>query len=168
MNITELVTFLYEKTPIQAARKEATDVYIAYMKDVYNIDVTYTTENMPGDITIEPNGSWTVIEQYADTLNAFQHAYNSAKLSYDYGKNWALLLGDAKEVVTWPLEHDTKDRNRDLWNNSIAASYAETQKNNGLGFEDIARNIFLDIMGDNSSYITDLNDNETRHAVGSR
>lgn len=29
MNITELVTFLYEKTPIQAARKEATDVYIA-------------------------------------------------------------------------------------------------------------------------------------------
>lgn len=56
------------------------------MKDVYNIDVTYTTENIPGDITIEPNGSWTVIEQYADTLNAFQHAYYSAKLSYEHGK----------------------------------------------------------------------------------
>lgn len=56
------------------------------MKDVYNIDVTYTTENILGDITIEPNGSWTVIEQYADTLNAFQHAYYSAKLSYEHGK----------------------------------------------------------------------------------
>ena len=61
-------------------------MYIAYVKDVYNIDVTYTTENIPGDITIEPNGSWTVIEQYADTLNAFQHAYYSAKLSYEHGK----------------------------------------------------------------------------------
>lgn len=160
MNLNSFVTILINRTPVQSMRINSTKVFIQLMEQEYNIprDLIVDVE-IDGDIYLKP--------QYYDKLNAFQHAYNSAKLSYDYGKNFAILLGDAKEIITWNSEPDIKDRNRDLWNNSIAAGYAETQKNNGISFEDIARNIFLDIMGENSSYITNLNDNETRHAYGS-
>ncbi len=153
------MTILINRTPVQSMRINSTKVFIQLMEQEYNI---------PKDeiVNIEINGDIFLEPEYNNKLNAFQHAYNSAKLAYEHGKNFAILLGDAKEVVTWNLEPDIKDRNRDLWNNSIAASYAETQKNNGISFEDIVKNIFLDIMSDNSSYITDLKDNETRYAVG--
>lgn len=87
MNLVDFCKLIYGKTPVQAMRKEATDVYIKYKLEYQNIEVTYYTDERVGDITINTNGSWDVNVNIADELNAFQHAYNSAKLSYDYGKN---------------------------------------------------------------------------------
>ena len=167
MNLVDFCKLIYGKTPVQAMRKEATDVYIKYKLEYQNIEVTYSTDEIAGDITINANGSWDVNVNIADELNAFQHAYMSAKLTSEYGSNFTLFLGYAKEIVTWALEPNIQDRNRDLWNDIIATKYTKEKLNNGEDIETIASDIFLDIIGDNSSYIIDLNDDETRLVVGS-
>ena len=167
MNLVDFCKLIYGKTPVQAMRKDATDVYIKYKLEYQNIEVTYSTDEIAGDITINANGSWDVNVNIADELNAFQHAYMSAKLTSEYGSNFTLFLGYAKEIVTWALEPNIQDRNRDLWNDIIATKYTKEKLNNGEDIETIASDIFLDIIGDNSSYIIDLNDDETRLVVGS-
>lgn len=167
MDFKGFCTLIYEHLPIQAMRLEATEVYIKYKKEYQDIDVTFTENGNIGDITINPDGSWDVNVNIADELNAFQHAYTSAKFAYNLGAKNTLALGDAKEIATWLLEPDVKDRNRDLWNNSIAANYTEAQKKDNMSLDNIIRNIFLDIISENSPYIKDLNEDETRIATGS-
>lgn len=93
MDLNNFMAVLINQTPVQSMRINSTKVFIQLMEQEYNIprDQIVNIE-IDGDIYLEP--------EYYNKLNAFQHAYNSAKLSYDYGKNFALLLGDAKEVIT--------------------------------------------------------------------
>lgn len=85
MDFKGFCTLIYEHLPIQAMRLEATEVYIKYKKEYQDIDVTFTENGNIGDITINPDGSWDVNVNIADELNAFQHAYTSAKFAYNLG-----------------------------------------------------------------------------------
>lgn len=80
MNLNSFVAILINRTPVQSMRINSTKVFIQLMEQEYNI---------PRDliVDVEIDGDIYLKQQYYDKLNAFQHAYNSAKLSYDYGKN---------------------------------------------------------------------------------
>ncbi len=99
--------------------------------------------------------------------NAFQHAYAAASITMSHNEEIAKQAGYFKETdseLIEKLQGKTTaflDTNRDLWNNEAGISYALRGKKEGKGLDEIADNIFKNIISDNSDFIIDYK-NDTR------
>ncbi|MBU6140980.1 MAG: hypothetical protein KGP29_05470, partial [Proteobacteria bacterium] len=64
-------------------------------------------------------------------LDAFRHAYVSARFTQEYGEHFADALGLANEVVS---RNTSLERNMDLWNNSVGRQCGiDTQSGDDVG-----------------------------------
>ncbi len=105
-----------------AATNEA---YIQYEKASQK---SIIQRNSNGDPIVQKNGYYQLNEygnsQKTSSIDAFRHAYTSAKTARDYGEGLAHFLGDAWERAG----EDKTESNMDFWNNSGGRKY-----NNELG-----------------------------------
>ena len=100
--------------------------------------------------------------------NAFQHAYTAAYITMLSNEEIAKQAGYFKETnseLIEKLQGKTTaffDTNRDLWNNEAGISYALRGKKEGKGLDEIADNIFKNIISDNSDFIIDYKNDKRR------
>ena len=106
---------------------------------------------------------------YGELENAYQHAYASALLVYKYGEDAARTLGYGKEIFSWPFEKYSNgktnaylDTNRDLWNNETGIKYALNGKKQGKTIDEIADDIFNNMMKQNSDFIVNFQTDKRR------
>ena len=100
--------------------------------------------------------------------NAFQHAYTAAYITMLSNEEIAKQAGYFKETnseLIEKLQGKTTaflDTNRDLWNNEAGISYALRGKKDGKELDEIADNIFKNIISDNSDFIIDYKNDKRR------
>ena len=102
--------------------------------------------------------------------NAFLHAYSSAYLVYYLDEKTALNLGYGREVSTQNIEKHKfgskenafLDTNRDLWNNQIGIEYAKRLKAQGKSLDEVAEEIFKNLMQKDSDFIVDYEKDKRR------
>lgn len=107
---------------------------------------------------------------YSDYLNAFAHAYASACLVYDGSADMAFKKGYIKEVLTQNIEKHNfgskenafLDTNRDLWNNQMGIEYAKRLKAQGKSLDEVAEEIFKNLIQKDSDFIVDYEKDKRR------
>ncbi len=99
-----------------------------------------------------------------DKFNAFQHAYGSAYLAYNFGYEISYIAGILKELITWTSEPDIDDRQRDLWNNEQGQITAIREKLNNKNLEQISEEIYNEIYNNpNTDYIIDPDNTDNKY-----
>ena len=105
-----------------------------------------------------------------DLNNAFTHAYVSAHLAYYLGDKISLNLGYEREILTeikekhkFGSKNDAfLDTNRDLWNNKMGIEYAKRLKAQGKNLDEIAEEIFKNLIQKDSDFIVDYKNDKRR------
>ncbi|MEW5818845.1 MAG: hypothetical protein AB1782_01525 [Cyanobacteriota bacterium] len=140
-NIADLLIEPYEKLAEQAYRK-------AYYKKYGK----YPASHGYGDLDNE-------------SINAFQHAYMSALITYEKDKNTAYKLGRLKENLTTFFldDYDFQDHNRDFYNNEVGSSLGFGEKLRLISNKDNLGIAILDAL-DSGLLITKIPDSKNRYS----